>query len=176
MVPVPVNEIIEKIQELLGLPPWEGRLEVVELPPYDENTVDSVVDAIVKEIERRWRTEEPSDCYGYYDIRIPSENGDVEVTLYPNYTDADIAEIMKRPKFHEITNAWMDAIPWNLIRPTWSNNIDEIIVEFNKCLLTTGDVKKCFEEAEESLEKGLWIYDYQHVYDALQKIKPRFLT
>ena len=73
-------------------------------------------------------------------------------------------------RYTPFTARLVEEVPWHLIRPEWSQQVHGLIRELARAELE-GRLREAIEEAEERLRAGAWVYDYQHLYRALQRVK-----
>jgi hypothetical protein len=71
------------------------------------------------------------------------------------------------------TDALADAIPWSLIRPEWSHNIESFVQTLAKAE-REGRLNETLKEIEAKVKANLWIYDYAHFYNALKETCKKF--
>jgi len=66
------------------------------------------------------------------------------------------------------TQMLVENIPWLYIRETWRPNIEKMIADL-AIAEHDGRLDEGINEVRKRLEAGLWIYDYCHVYRALEE-------
>ena len=71
------------------------------------------------------------------------------------------------------TNALVDNITWAYIRETWYYNIYNFIQEIAKAE-RENKLIEALKSIKATVEAGLWIYDYQHFYNALLETCKQF--
>jgi len=64
----------------------------------------------------------------------------------------------------------LKSVPWNLIRDVYKWQIEKMIGELAMAE-REGRLEERLKEIEKELEGKLWIYDYQHFYNAIQQAK-----
>jgi len=73
------------------------------------------------------------------------------------------------PRKTPFTYKLVKNIPWYFIRETWLPSVSELLEELAEKELK-GELEAGIEELKKVLEAGSWIYDYQHVLKALNKV------
>ncbi|MCD6325156.1 hypothetical protein J7L97_02580 [Candidatus Bathyarchaeota archaeon] len=59
-------------------------------------------------------------------------------------------------------------VPWDLIRPTWEHQVIKYINQLAEAEIEDR-LEKGIKEVKASLEPSLWVYDFQHLYNAIEK-------
>ncbi len=102
-----------------------------------------------------------SDVYGDYSL---------------NFNHVSLMEIpVINPKKTPFSQELIVTIPWGHIRDTWAYNIEKMIRKITEAEWKgREELKKTVEEVESELKASLWIYDYQHVLNALRKVREKY--
>ena len=108
----------------------------------------------------------------YYVTVIYSELQKPEKTEYV-FDRISIAEYNAIDDDTPFTRALDENIPWYLIREMWRSHIDDYISEIAQAEREKKLVET-LKQIKERVEKSLWIYDYQHFYNALMKTAQQF--
>ena len=102
-----------------------------------------------------------SDVYGDYSLNFN----------YTSLKEVPIIDPEKTPFSHSLIRA----IPWGYIRDTWIHNIDEMMKEIVESEWKgREELKKTVEKVEKVLRASAWVYDYQHVLNALRKVREKY--
>ena len=106
--------------------------------------------------------------YVYFDeLQYPNKT---EYRFRGVYVEPTVAINAKRTPFAE---RLASEIPWLYIRPLWANQIRSFVRQIAEAELE-GRLAEAIREVEEKLKAGMWVYDYQHFYNALQRTKAAF--
>ena len=103
----------------------------------------------------------------YHELQYPYK------TEYSN-PDVDVEEgPLIDSKYTPFTARLCEEIPWLYIRPEWSASIHKFIEDLARAELE-GRLNEAIKKVENKLKLGMWVYDYQHFYSALQRTKAAF--
>jgi hypothetical protein len=108
----------------------------------------------------------------YYVTVIYSELQKPETTEYV-FDRIDITEYNAIDDDTPFARTLDENVPWMYIREMWKSHIIDYISEI-AIAEREKKLEEKLKEIKEQAEKGAWIYDYQHFYNALMKTAQQF--